>query len=63
MVDIISAIVTLAVDGPAQKEAIKLLAPEYSQKTPEIVWAAWAPHLSLPPEHPLATGKLLRDAV
>jgi hypothetical protein len=33
----ISALLALVVDGPAQKAAIKLLAPEYCQKAEERV--------------------------
>ena len=60
--DHISALLALAVNGLIHKESIKLLAPPYSQQEAEFVWAAWAPRLSPPPNHPLAAGTLLRDA-
>jgi len=59
----ISALLALAVDGQIHKAAIKLLAPTYSHQEAEAVWAVWAPHLSPSPNHPLAVGKLLRDAI
>jgi len=62
-VDHISATLALAVDGPIHKAAIKLLALAYSQHEAEAAWARWAPHLSPPPDHPLAAGTLIRDAI
>jgi len=62
-VDHISALLSLAVDEPILKAAIKLLAPANSQEEAEYAWATWAPHLSPTPDHPLAAGKLLRGAV
>ena len=53
----------LAVDGPVQKAAFKLLAQTYSEQEVEAIWIAWAPHLAPPPDHPLAGGTLLRDTI
>ena len=61
--DHISALLALAVDGPIDKAVITFLDPAYSQQEAETVWAAWAPHLSTKPDHPLAARTLLRDAV
>jgi hypothetical protein len=62
-VDHITALLALAVDGNTQKATIKFLAPEHSQRVAEKVWAAWETHIFPPRGHPLATGRLAKDAV
>ncbi len=62
-VDHISAFLALVVDGPIHKEAMKLLAPEYSQHLSFGFWAAWLPHLSPTPDHPPAASTMLRDVI
>jgi hypothetical protein len=62
-VDHIATLMALAVEGPIQNAAFKLLALAYSQQEVGAIWTACAPHLAPPPYHPLACGTLLRDAI
>jgi len=62
-VDHIATVLSLAVDGPVHKAAIKFLALAYSQQEAEAIWMAWAPHLAPPTDHPLAGGTPLRDTI
>jgi len=59
----IATLLALAVDGPVQKAAFKLIAPTYSQQEAEAIWFDWAPHFAPPPDHSLAGGTLLRDTI
>ena len=61
--DHIARVLSLAVDGPVHKAAIKLLTPAHYQQESEAIWTVWAPHLAPPPDHPLAGGTLLRDII
>jgi hypothetical protein len=36
---------------------------EYDQGAADLIWYAWAPHISPPKEHPLAVGTLAKDLV
>ena len=62
-VDHIATLLALAVDGPVQKAAFKLLAPAYSQQEAGAIWNAWAPHFAPLPDNPLAGGTLLWDTI
>jgi hypothetical protein len=54
----------LSVDnGEVQKQAVILLSMEYDQGAADMIWQAWAPHISPPEEHPLAVGTLAKDMV
>jgi len=62
-VDHIATLLALAMDGPVQKAAFKLLALAYSQQEAEAIWTAWAPHFAPLPDNPLAGGTLLWDTM
>ena len=65
MIDHISVLMAVLSheDGLAQKQAVKFLSMEYDPAAAELIWQAWAPHMSPPARHPLTVGTLAKDLV
>jgi hypothetical protein len=64
-IDHISVLMTLLStdNGPIQKQGTKLFSMEYDHVAADLIWQAWAPHISPPARHPLAMGTLAKDLV
>ncbi len=51
------------VNGLAQKHAIQLMSLAYDLAAAELIWQAWATHMSPPEGHPVAEGTRAKDMV